>query len=195
MKKIFVSLCMLLVSYTNYGSSTQPFDSIVTLPYEPYFLPNDWQVLNTLNELSGTVFIDVSSKQGAAARYIAQASADGVAVYSINEWRGMSEFQRFLSNVIQEGRSDKVIPFRMSSADAADALNVTAQVIYLNASDRCTLFEDILRWFAHLSPNGKICGDYWNIHDIESAVVEAATELNLQVTVSGTFWTLQRVYY
>jgi hypothetical protein len=137
------------------------------------------------------VFVDVNSENGAAARFIAANAPAGTVVYNFSSWHGLGEYQQFLSNVIQEN-STSIIPIRMSSEEAANGLNVVADLIYLNASDPFALGQDISFWAMHLSDVGSISGDNWNIPEIALAVAQAAQNLGLTISMAGTFWTLSQ---
>lgn len=191
MKKIFSTLFLSTIICSNI-SAVQPYDSVRTIPYEPYYLPNSWVVLNQFNNREGTVFVDVGSTQNGASRYIAQNVGDGVNVYAISPWSDLGSFQQFLSNVIQENTTERIIPLRMDSNEASDSLNIIADIIYLNSDDPDTLHNNIILWSSHLSTNGAIVGDNWNFLAIELAVITAANNLGLTLANDGTLWILHR---
>jgi hypothetical protein len=192
MKKWIISLSALLACASGWADIPEPYASIRLVPYEPYFLPNSFLVSNEFAARSGAIFIDVRSEKGAAARYMAQNGGDSIKVYSVDEWDGWGEYQKFLSNVVQENNSDKVISFRLCSDEGAFAINAVADLIYLNTDDADTLADDICLWISHLQLTGAICGDNWNVPAIEYAVVKSGFELGYTVSVSGTFWVLHR---
>lgn len=193
MKKIFIPLLLSAFTILNMTvMATQPYDSIKQVDYQPYFLPNSWQVLSELNSVKGSVFVDVNSDQNAASRYIAQNVGDNVQVYAISTWDDFGSYQTFLSNVIQEETTDIITPIRMGSEEASFSLNIIADVVYLNTSDSDSLSYDLGLWLSHLSPTGVIVGDNWNYPDIEFAIACAAINYGLSITTSGTFWVLQR---
>lgn len=192
MKKIIQGTFTALLVLSANCFSQQPYDSIRHVPYEPYFLSNSYLVSYTLSARDGTTFIDVGSHNGAAARYIAQNTDDSVAVFSVNPWEEEGSFQAFLSNVIDENTADKISPFKMSSSEAAEAFNFMADVIYFDTSDPSSLAHDITVWFSHLNGNGAMCGDNLNHNAVSVAVWTAASNLDLTVDVSGSFWTMHR---
>ncbi len=189
MQKFFATLFLSASILINAPAmAVQPYDSIIQLDYQPYFLPNSWQVLNVFNSVAGTVFIDVNSNDNGASRYIAQNVSNDVQVYAISTWDTSGSFQTFLSNVIQEGTTEIIT--RMSSEEASFALNVLADAIYVNTSDADTLFNDIGLWYPHLTETGVIIGDNWNFPDVALAVAQAASYFNLSISTNGTLWYL-----
>jgi hypothetical protein len=191
-KSLFtITAGLLLASGALFAQLPQPYTTVVTVPYVPYFLPNAWEVLGTFTSINGSVFVDVNSKDGAAARFIAGNGPAGIVVYNISSWNGLGNYQQFLSNVIQEN-STSIVPIRMASVEAAVGLNVVADQVYLNTSDPRILINDITVWVPHLSSVGVISGDNWNIPEIALAVAQAAENLGLSVATFGTFWTLSK---
>lgn len=196
MRNTFLSLCgsMSLICglICQPGYAVQPYDSIRPTGYEPYFLPNSYLLGQALSTRSGTSFIDVNTSGGAAARYIAQSTDGSIAIYSIGLWDNEGSFRQFLSNIVQENSASKITPIRMTSNEAAEGLNLTADVIYIDTSEATTVGADITRWFPHLNPHGALCGDNWNDNDVALAILEAITPLDLSVSISGSFWSVFR---
>jgi len=192
-KSLGVSVAALLMSSVSsliYGA--EPFDSIRTLELQPYNLPNSYVLLDQILSSEATVFVDVESSAGAAARYVASNTSEDVKIYSINAWEGAHLYQQFLSNVFQENISDRIISLRMSSAEASEVTNISADVIFFDGSDASTLSEKIISWFSHLNDNGTLMGNNWHWNDVKLAVIEAATALNLEVNITGDYWFLNR---
>ena len=103
-----------------------------------------------------------------------------------------NRYQQFLSNVVQENTAGVIVPIRMESEEAAQALNVIADFIYLGSNDPTTLLTDIENWFSHLSTNGVISGTNWNDNSAKVAVAQAALNLNLVLRINDNVWYLQR---
>lgn len=193
MNKFLITLSMSIFTILTMPAVAQePYDSIKQIDYQPYYLPNSYMVLNQFNALEGTVFVDVNSEQNGASRYMGSNVADGVKVYAISTWDSLGSYQTFLSNVIQENASSAIIPVRMASDEASYALNIVADVVYLNTSNAENLNQDIGLWFTHLTSTGVIVGDNWNFPEVAYAVASAALNYSLTISVSGTFWTLHR---
>jgi len=173
----------------------QPYASIHTVHLVPSYFDNRFQVLDRLKATSAKIFIDVGSHEGSAARMVAQYTTD-IQIYNVCIWQSCDlsikyQYQKFLSNVILEKAANRITPIRMTSQDGAKALNVIADVIYLNGIDT-SLSTEILAWSAHLTPTGSICGHNWMESTVQNAVISAANKLDLAVHVDGDFWYLDR---
>ncbi len=172
----------------------QPYASVHNLPQTPYFFDNGWVLADKLK--SATVFIDVNSRDGGGARLAAQNTMSDVQIYCVNMWVSPDPsqkylFQRFLSNVKQENLADRITPIRMNSMEAARALNIIADVIYLNALEQ-NLHNEIIAWSSHLSGSGIICGNNWTESAVQIHVTRAGNELDLKLKTYGDFWSLER---
>ncbi len=173
----------------------QPYTNIRSTSYSPYFFDNAYILGSLITDNSVSTFIDVGSHAGGAARYVAQ-NYPNVINYSVNLWQNCDYsqknlFQRFLSNVIQENTASIITPIRMASSEAARALNIIADLVYLG-SPANVLSSDIQLWFAHLSSNGTVCGQDWDDPAVETSVSKAASTLGCSVNTNGTFWYIQK---
>jgi hypothetical protein len=196
-KKTFGSalLACLLMSSSSINADPQPYTDIHVLPYVPYYVPDGYLLIDKINSVLATVFIEVGSHDGSAARFLAQNTSELV-IYALSSWLSYDPsekylFQKFLSNVIQENATERIIPIRMASYEGAKALNVIADVIYINSPSE-NLSADILAWFSHLSSTGVICGTDWQDPMIELAVSHAAVQLGCVVMSNGNFWSIER---
>jgi hypothetical protein len=101
----------------------------------------------------------------------------------------MRAYRQFLSNVIHENLTDRIIPFRMNSTEAAEGLNIMADLIYIDAGhSEESVFNDIHAWSKHLNPNGILCGDDWGWPEVRRAVERGAILLEKQIYTKGNFW-------
>lgn len=176
--------------------ATEPYDLIRRLPEEPYVFENGYILLEKVNSTNTALFLDVGSPNGEAARFIAAntvvSNNVGVVIFAINSWSEADSYHRFLSNVRQEGLDDRITALRMSSAEASNALDVQAGVIFLDCSHSEHLHGKILMWLTQLEENGVIAGNYWHSNPVKMAVVRAAAELNLMLSVESNYWFLTR---
>lgn len=192
------SLAAALSVCTQLMALPQPYDSVQTLPIVYYYVPDGYILSNLASENSSSVIVDVESADGSVARYLAQQNIATVTkIYAVNMWAAgdppeYDRYQRFLSNVIQEGTAEQIIPLRMTSDEAATALNVNADLIYFGSFDSDTLYTEISQWLAALSDNGAMCGNNWNENSIKYAVVRAANDYNLNLGIYGNVWTLKK---
>lgn len=193
-----LSLAALLCLSSQLTALPEPYNSVQTLPIIYYYVPDGYVLSSLATDNSSSVIVDVESEDGAVARYLAQQNIPTVTkVYSVSLWPAgdppeYDRYQRFLSNVIQEGTAEVVVPLRMSSAEAAAALNVNADLIYFGSFDSDTLYEEITHWIANLSDNGVLCGNNWNENAIKVAVVNAANDFNLNLGLNSNVWYLKK---
>lgn len=192
------TLAALLFSQNfTFAADPEPYTAVRNLTQTPYFFENGFILLDLVNSRAATVVIDVDSVDGAAARYIAQnAPSSLLKVYSIQNWSNSDRFknpyQQFLSNVKQENTANLIIPVRMESLEAATALSLQAEVIFINTIFKDNVYDDILAWSTHLTSNGIIAGNNWNDAEVINAVTQAANSLNLVLKINGNFWWLER---
>lgn len=172
--------------------SNEPYDSIKNVVYEPYFIQDGYILLDKVNTQNTTVFIDVQSTNGAASRYVALNTPETVKVVCVNPWENDYAFQKFLSNVKQENQNEKIIPLRMNSDNASSAINLLSELIFIDGSTNDSLYEAILGWVSNLTDQGVICGSHWELSSVKLAVVQVAANLNLSLTINGTYWFLKK---
>jgi hypothetical protein len=200
MKKCFRKIFMsgtILAGVSLYADVPQPYASIHSLPQTPYFVQDGYTIYSLANTHNVGVVIDVESQDGGVARFLAQQAGNLPSlkeIYSVNIWQSNDPsqkhlFRRFLSNVVQENTTQLIIPIRMCSHEAAESLNVQADLINLvGANDQQTIYNDILCWYPHLSDTGVMCGNNWYEPSIQTGVTSAATMLNVSVQVNGNVW-------
>lgn len=176
-----------------FADDPEPYASIRLVPHESYYLENPYIITDKVALHPEAVFVDVSSKDGAAARWVASNTSDSVKIYSISKWTDSKNcFHKFLSNVRQENIATRVIPIRMGSHEAAVSLHLTADVIYLESENVSDLHERITQWSMHLSDDGVIIGNRFDIAEVAVAVAQAASELGLSLQINGHTWVLER---
>lgn len=190
----------------------EPYNSIMLLPFDGHgWFANSNQVKLTelISKNNITIAIEVGSWLGSATRFIASKLTLGAKLYAIDTWLGSLDeisqtndprvqenklFHIFLSNVVHAGLTDKIIPIRMNSIEAAKSLNVKADLIYIDASHKeDDVYLDILMWHKKLSPTGIICGDDWDAWpSVKKAVKRAADDLGFKVNGYGNFWWFEK---
>lgn len=196
--------CLILSSSFCFSEELpEPYASIKRLPFDNHgwFLNGDHLKVIIKNRRPKTV-IEVGSWLGLSTRFIASHLPKKAKLYAIDTWLGSTEeavhqqdprlshlYQLFLSNVIHAGLCHKIIPIRMTSLEAAKALKVRAELIYIDgAHDTKSVTEDILAWHEHLTEKGIICGDDWVWTTVQVAVIECGKKLNKKVYTAGNFW-------
>lgn len=186
-----------------YGNISEPYASVADLPFDSHgWFGNAEQLSACLQEKPVSAIIEVGSWLGCSTRFFASSVDAGVKVYAVDTWGGSPEeavhmqdprlpylYQLFLSNVKHAGLTETIVPVRMTSLEAAKALNVKADLIYLDAAhDTANVYADIHAWYPHLNEGGILCGDDWLWPTVREAVVQAAQELNKSIYVSENFW-------
>ena len=185
----------------------EPYNTAKILPFaDSHWYLNGPQLKNLIASHQVHTIIEVGSWLGKSTRHMAFCLPKGGKVYAVDHWKGSSEHQRggfasspklgmlyeyFLSNTIQAGLTDKIIPIRKESLEAAATLDVMADLIYIDASHETDLvYADLVAWHPHLLPNGILCGDDWEWGSVRKAVEIFASERGLLIEASGNFWRL-----
>jgi Methyltransferase domain len=107
-------------------------------------------------------------------------------------------FQTFMSNVVNAGVKDYIVPMPQTSTTAASILRllgIKAAVVHIDAAHE---YEDVLRdateYWSILEPGGYLIGD--DFHDTWPGVVRAANEFSRQqgrpLTIESPKWILQK---
>lgn len=181
----------------------EPYHSINDLPFDDHgWFLNARQLEKLIQDHAPKIVIEVGSWLGKSTRFIASKISDQSLLYAIDTWKGsLNEvsqmedprisflYQLFLSNVKHAKLTEKIIPIRMESLEAASALNVSADLIYIDAShDAHSVYKDVLAWMPHLNKHGVICGDDWSMPSVKEGVTLAAEVLNQQLHGDENFW-------
>lgn len=201
--KRFLSLLILLISTCHANPLPEPYASIEVLPFDAHgWFVNAGPMEHLLNAKKPKIAIEVGAWLGLSTRFIAQHLAEGGKIYAIDTWLGSVDetlhqqdprlpylYQQFLSNTIHTGLCDQIVPVRMKSMEAAKALNVKADFIYLDGGhDAHSVTEDIVFWNLHLAEGGILCGDDFGWRSVQGAVVHCAQVLNKKLYFIGNFW-------
>lgn len=189
-----------------------PYDDVDLLPFNPQgWYRNgpsmEWLVRRT----NVKVVIEVGSWLGLSTRHIASILPEDGVVYAVDHWMGSPNednsqfdipnlYRQFLSNVIHEKLTHKIIPIKMSSLEAAKTLQVKPDLVYLDAThDFTNVMLDLIFWYPFVKGHGVLCGDdyFWN-HDpykgggpVKRAVDIFARENNLTVRDDAWMWYLE----
>lgn len=196
MRSFFTSSLLAALLISSGLSAVEPYESLRVLPHESYSLENGYILLEKVRATTPLFFVDVGSPKGEAARFIASnfadtSSAEGLTVFAIHSW-SRGQYHQVLSDILHEQLEGRVNVLRMSSAEASNALDVSAGVIFLDSSNSDTLHDNILLWLTQLADNGVIAGNHWQSSSVAVAVVNAAAQLNLILSNNGNYWFLTR---
>jgi hypothetical protein len=197
----------LLILFSTFSVLTadlpEPYASIEVLPFDNHgWFANAEPLEILLTAVKPKTVIEVGSWLGSSTRFIASLLDEDAKLYAIDTWLGSDNesehqkdprlptlYQQFLSNVIHQQMTDVIIPVRMKSMEAARALKVKADFIYIDgAHDTWSVMNDILYWHLHLNEGGIICGDDWGWASVQVAVIQCANVLNKKIHATGNFW-------
>ena len=179
----------------------EPYRSITPLPFDgDGWFYNKHQLLKLFKSNDIKNVIEVGSWLGLSTRFFAEQLPRKGKVYAVDNWLGSSEhvgdkkleklFHQFLSNAIHTNLAKKIIPIRMNSVEAAKAINIKADLIYIDASHEANhVYEDIIHWHPHLETNGIMCGDDWSYSaSVRAGVKQAAFHLRQVLITASDFW-------
>jgi predicted O-methyltransferase YrrM len=179
------------------------------LPFNPHTLyRNDVMIMHLVKEYDVSVIVELGSWLGASTRHFAMVLPPEGMVYAVDHWLGSAEhqirdykpllsvlYQQFLSNTIHAGLTDKIIPIKMPTTEAAlwfKTLRIRPDLIYVDAShDEENVYRDLSDWYPLIKGHGVICGDDWDWKGVEKAVTRFAKQNNLQIENYGIGWALR----
>lgn len=187
----------------------EPYNTAQILPFDSHgFYGNGLQLESLIKTNHVKIVIEVGCWLGASTRHIASLLPPEGKVYAVDHWKGSVEHQPgnanwyhalpvlyevFLSNVIHAGLTDKIIPVKLESLEAAKQLSyVAADLIFIDAGhDTPAVYADLCAWYPYVKGHGILCGDDWNWHSVRAAVEAFADERGLKILVTGyNFWRL-----
>lgn len=198
----------LLASLNLYSEElSYPYNDIEVLPYNPHGWHRNSNYIEALfREKEIKVVVEVGSWLGASARQIATLLPEDGVIYAVDHWLGNSTqqlgkqdwrpelpyaYQQFLSNVIHTDLTEKIVPIRMNSLEAAKALNVRPDMVYIDAEHtEEAVYVDLCAWYPFVKGHGILCGDDWGFKSVMAAVRRFAKENNLRIYGHISFWRL-----
>lgn len=200
----------------NLNDLPSPYCDLATiLPFNEHgwYANGQWiEKIITTNNV--TTVIEVGSWLGSSTRHIASLLPEGGIVYAVDVWAETPEvvqhlsaaswssihpviYEQFLSNVIHVGLTDKIIPLKMLSQDAASLLSTYEtefDLIYIDAAhDTISVTKDLGSYFPLIAnTTGILCGDDWTWQSVQIAVLAFAEKHNLTVYADYNFWFLKK---
>jgi predicted O-methyltransferase YrrM len=212
MKKLFTALCFALASTTMFAEEQPelpaPYNTVDVMPFNPQgWYRNGPSMEWLIRRAKAKTVIEVGSWLGLSTRHIAKTLPEDGVVYAVDHWLGSPNennsqfdmpnlYRQFLSNVIHENLAHKIVPLRMNSLEASQALkHIKPDLIYIDATHEFTnVMLDLIMWFPYVKGHGVLCGDdyYWG-HDypVKRAVDTFARENNLIVRDDGWMWYIE----
>lgn len=193
-----------------FKGTAEPYCSLERIfPFDPhgwYFNGNQIEQIFKTRKIQNV--LEVGSWLGASTRHFASLIPPEGKVYAVDHWKGSAEHQpgeahwckqvsylydQFLSNVILSNLTDRIVPIRMSSQEAANSLqDLSIDLVYIDGShDTQSLLADLHAWYPHVKGHGVLCGATWGYYEVQNAVTQFAREKNLTVKASNDFWELR----
>jgi predicted O-methyltransferase YrrM len=199
-----------------------PFDGFVTVPETKLFGWNgDRQIFPALiQQLKPSLIIEVGSWMGlSAANMAASCKALGLndtAVVCVDTWLGSKEhwrdpnlvghlelqngyptfYRRFMTNMVQAGVSDVVVPVPMPSQIGASYLKdfkLQAELIYIDGShEEKDVYDDLTAYWDLLHPGGVVFGDDFPWESVANAVKAFCAEKGCVYTVHEINWIIRK---
>jgi predicted O-methyltransferase YrrM len=183
----------------------EPYKSVELLPFDPggWYI-NSVQMETLFNKNKIDLAVEVGCWLGLSTRHIASLLPPHGKIYGVDHWKGSVEHQhlqilpilyhQFLSNVIHARLTDKIVPMRMSSLEAAlqlKSIGAIPDLIYIDAShDTKSVYADLNAWFPFVQGHGILCGDDWRWSNVSLAVEIFAYKHQLTIHASENFWYL-----
>ena len=212
LKKHIVLLLAFSILQINCSNESLPapynaLNEILPLDLHGWFGQSNQHMLTQfIKTYSPKVIIEVGVWCGKSATYMAQIMPENCVLYAVDHFRVDSEYshpsrpvevsnrvarlyEQFISNVIHLKLTNKIIPIKMNSLDAANTLNIQADLIYIDAShEEEDVFNDVCAWSKKLNPQGIICGDDYDAPAVKHGVDRAAQLLEIKIKNNGGFW-------
>ena len=152
------------------------------------------------------VIIELGTWLGKSAMFMAEKAGTDTVIYCIDHWYPQEVdnipelekllptlYQQFLSNVVHKGLTQQIVPCRMWTAEAARALDIKADLVYVDAShEEPDVYHDVSEFYKKLNPGGVICGDDYDWKSVQAGVDRAAKELDFKVQNDEGFWYVER---
>ncbi len=182
-----------------------PYRDLELLPFNLHenWYHNQKYICELFEENDIRTIVEVGSYCGRSTIHFASLLPEDGKLYAVDHFEGNFEmqlrktpvldtlYQQFLSNITHAGYTDKVIPCKMSSLEAAEFLDVKPDLIYIDAAhDTKSVFEDLHAWYPFVQGRGILCGDDWAFHSVRTAVKVFAGENDLEIFHGKHFWKL-----
>lgn len=173
-----------------------------------------------IQQLKPSLIIEVGSWMGqSAANMGASCKALGLsdtAVVCIDTWLGSKEhwrdpnlvehlelqngyptfYRRFLTNMVQAGVSDVIVPLPMPSQIGASYLkdfSLQSELIYIDGShDEKDVYDDLTAYWDLLHPGGVVFGDDWPWESVANAVKAFCAEKGCVYSVHEINWLIRK---
>lgn len=185
------------------------------LPYRPHgWYGNSKEIEILFKKHKPKIIVELGSWLGQSTCHMAGLLEGKGKIYAIDHWLGSivpnrpnqaeyesflpTLYEQFLSNVIHQGMSHTIIPWKMTTAEAAHRMHskgISIDLIYIDAAhDEKSVYEDLSNWYPLVKKGGVICGDDWsynqqNGYSVRRAVYRFIRENHLKLEIArNNFW-------
>lgn len=209
-------LFALQLSAVNLENLPYPYNEAKLMPYKP----DGWYAIKCRLNLERFIqtrniktLVEIGSWMGQSTLHMATILPDDGRLYAVDTWLGSPNemdrhskevletlYDQFLSNVIHDELTHKIIPVRMESLEAAKIMREIVEdreidLIYLDATHTYeAAYQDLMHWFPYVKGHGLFCGDDWSWGggSVGRAVTQFAQENHLTIKRDGGgFWWLE----
>ena len=202
----FLMLVTTCFTFDSEKKLPHPYNCIEVLPAHYFSMCINQKYLDqVIKDNDVSIIVELGSWLGGSAMYMAKLLPSNGKIYCVDHWLGSEEhhrphrtdvkhllptlYQQFLSNIIHSELTDKIIPYRATTVEAAKSLHVTPDLVYVDAShDSESVYNDIKNWYIKLAPGGIMCGDDWRHNGVNKGVRQFAEEHNIQIIAENNFW-------
>lgn len=216
-KPLVSNSCSWLISDSiseNLQSLPHPYNELQTiLPYHLHgWYANQLEIEKVFSKHSPKVVVELGSWLGASTCHMGDLLKGKGKLFAVDHWLGSPEhhrlertdvasllptlYEQFLSNVIHRELTSTIIPWRMTTEQAAYKMRdakIPINLIYVDAAhDEKSVYEDLSNWYPLVERKGIICGDDWSWgieYPVRRAVQRFTKERKLKLHVfNNNFW-------
>lgn len=185
-----------------------PYNSIDVLPLDMHgwFADVNRRYLeHFIKTYNPQIIVELGSWLGKSCIFMGKISSATARVYAVDNWTAIDDasiqgdsvakaklatlYQQFLSNVIHNELTEKIVPIRMNTLQAAAEFEMAIDLIYVDAShDEQNVYNDIMAWYPKLKIGGIMCGDDYDAKSVQRAVKRANVILQCDLKHEASFW-------
>jgi len=212
----FIGLLLIIVFSMTFklqsAETASPYDLGQKLfPYsESDLFKNEKQLAAIIEKRRIHTIIEIGCWFGESTIFMAGLLPDNGKVYAIDSWIGYPRetyqitryvYERFLSNVVHAGLTDRIIPIRMTSLSAnrifTQYRNKKVDMVYIDGDHAYeAVYSDIKAWSPYVRTGGVLCGNLYaknekEMHQIKKAVQDFCEQDRKTVSFDGYFWKIR----
>lgn len=145
--------------------------------------------------------VELGSWLGQSTLYMASLLPEEGKVFAIDHWIDSGDlekpcvYKQFLSNVIHAQLTEKIVPMRTTTTEAAQDWEMKVDLIYVDAShEEEDVYQDLTHWYPIAKKSKSLlCGDdyLWRPEEgypVQKALKRFCEKEGLTHTNSGVFW-------